>query len=775
MQDIDLTKLEELSDKIASPEFIFAGKYPILNANLFKAGDNTAETDIDNAIDDIQNGSGTSIIKKLREAVSGMYVWLRNICAIVLLCLLIYTGIRIVLASSMPEEQSKWRAYLVDWIKALALLIFIHLIMIAIFNMTDLLANALTDALGDGSSISQILREQCWLSLDFVPQAIALIMYGYCTFLTIVFAFAYFKRVLWTAILIILAPIVSALYAIGGQGKTIYKGWFKEFLVNCLIQPFHVLIYYILIMIPVSVAAQGNEVKLLEILVPAQGTSNLFLLIYCLIAMSLMRPAEKFIRNMFGMNGGKIANTASYDSGKQWLDAIGNAIKQGIITATTVGAAVATGGATAAMGNAANVSQLGQTANRGAEAAVGGNNPLEGLEQGLGDNVSIEDDYGSRRLVFPNADNQNSVNNQGQPPSQGSQENAIPEGSQEAQGAMPQGTQVPNQQLSGIHAFTQANSQMGDRSTGRLDSLADRLINRVGGKYFETPEKAKATFDAIDKLYELKHMVGDAFREAGDLEAGPGHRPMRMTPFLRERANNQFAEEEKQLNAEAERFANDDSVINYYKEKIKRDKNRINSLIEDCTRHYTDKDGLKHDDFDQFKFDESLKKLAQEQAKISSEFVKYGYTDYQQIDYMRENAKKKKIKNTEDVITYNENYNALVQASKNSGSNLSEQEIKVKVENEIEYLSPSQNVQGALIPPKIAAKEKMPRENPETLKKLAEIGEKLGSRVNNANRVYESKQVYTIIQRGKNGEELKNMEALDEDLRRYIEDEIKKK
>lgn len=201
-------------------------------------------------------GAGTNVISNLKKAVAGIYLLLRNIGAIVLLCLLIYTGIRIVLSSRSPEEQSKWRGYLYDWLKALILLIFMHLIMITIFNVTDMLANSLKDAIGNGQSITNLLRgtiQESWGSVELITTTI---MYVYVTYLTCVFVFAYFRRVMWTAILIIMAPIVAALYALGNEGRSIYQRWFREFLTNCLIQPYHIVAYYVLVMMPIKIA--GN-------------------------------------------------------------------------------------------------------------------------------------------------------------------------------------------------------------------------------------------------------------------------------------------------------------------------------------------------------------------------------------------------------------------------------------------------------------------------------------------------------------------------------------
>ena len=242
----------------ASPEKIFAGEYPILNANLFyaKSINKVFNYSAGGAVDELLEGAGANAISNLKSAVAGIYILLRNLAAVILLCLLIYTGIRIVLSARSPEEQSKWRGYLYDWLKALILLIFMHLIMITIFNVTDILANALAENLGDNQSITSKIRGTIKESLGSVELITATILYIYTTYLTVVFTFAYFRRVLWTSILIIMAPNVAAIYATGNEGKNIYQRWFREFLMNCLIQPYHVITYYVLVMLPLNMSGK---------------------------------------------------------------------------------------------------------------------------------------------------------------------------------------------------------------------------------------------------------------------------------------------------------------------------------------------------------------------------------------------------------------------------------------------------------------------------------------------------------------------------------------
>ena len=128
--------------------------------------------------------------------------------------------------------------------------------MITIFNVTDMLAGELKKSIGNGQSITNILRgtiQESWGSVELITTTI---MYAYATYLTLVFVFAYFRRVLWTAMLIIQAPIVAVLYALGNEGRGFYQRWLREFMINALIQPYHIIVYYVLVMVPINIAGK---------------------------------------------------------------------------------------------------------------------------------------------------------------------------------------------------------------------------------------------------------------------------------------------------------------------------------------------------------------------------------------------------------------------------------------------------------------------------------------------------------------------------------------
>jgi hypothetical protein len=107
---------------------------------------------------------------------------------------------------------------------------------------------------------------------------------------TVMFTFTYLKRVLYMAFLTLIAPVVALTYPIDkigdGQAQGFNK-WLKEYIFNLLIQPMHLLLYYILVTSAFELA----------------GTN----MIYSLVALGFMIPAEKLLRSFFGFEKAQTA------------------------------------------------------------------------------------------------------------------------------------------------------------------------------------------------------------------------------------------------------------------------------------------------------------------------------------------------------------------------------------------------------------------------------------------------------------------------------------
>ena len=114
------------------------------------------------------------------------------------------------------------------------------------------------------------------------------IIYVVLVIYTLIFCFTYLKRVIYMAFLTIIAPLVAVTYPIDkmNDGKAqAFDSWFKEYIFNLLIQPLHLILYYILIGSAMHFAA-----------------NNIF---YVVLALGFFVPAEKLLRSFFGFEKAK--------------------------------------------------------------------------------------------------------------------------------------------------------------------------------------------------------------------------------------------------------------------------------------------------------------------------------------------------------------------------------------------------------------------------------------------------------------------------------------
>lgn len=241
---------------------------------------------------------------KLRQTIASWYRAFRNISVVALLSVLVYLGIRIII-SSAASDKAKYKEHLKDWFVALCLVFVIHFIMSGILMITDkvtdlfsttVASNMRIEAYDDGNLVKfntnliglTRFRAQ---SSKWQDTTAYTIIYIVLVIYTIIFTFLYFKRFLYIAFLTMIAPLVSLTYPMdkAGDGKSqAFDMWFKEYTMNVIIQPVHLILYSVFVATATSLAAENP--------------------IYALIAIGFLIPAEKFIKAMFGLDKGKTAS-----------------------------------------------------------------------------------------------------------------------------------------------------------------------------------------------------------------------------------------------------------------------------------------------------------------------------------------------------------------------------------------------------------------------------------------------------------------------------------
>ena len=265
--------------------------------------------------------SVNSTAQDMKEIIARWYYLIRNIAIIGLLLVLVYVGIRMLL-TSISSEKAKYKQMIGDWVIALCLIFLMQYIMVFanefVEGVTQILASAtevhgqvavitdppdkLVEAIGeeteiDGTKIIQdgninwptnlmgrmrILAQQKDGTSGYIGYAICFIV---LVMFTIFFVFTYLKRLLYILFLTFIAPFVAMTYPIDKlrDGKAqAFEMWMKEYTCNLLIQPFHLLLYTIFVTMAFELAGSN--------------------IVYSLVVLGFMMPAERFLRKMFGFD-----------------------------------------------------------------------------------------------------------------------------------------------------------------------------------------------------------------------------------------------------------------------------------------------------------------------------------------------------------------------------------------------------------------------------------------------------------------------------------------
>ena len=283
----------------------------------------------------------------LQPLISQWYSAIRNIAIVLSMSVLLYIGIRMLL-SSVGQEKAKYRQMLIDWVVGICLLFFMHYIMVfsvtIVQSFNDIISTTKEDTVGQAILLED--DEEGYISeklkaigmSEFVDEStdpaqilwttnlmgalrlkaqvsygdMAFVGYGICyvilVLFTVYFTFVYLRRVLYMAFLTMIAPLVALTYPIDkindGQAQG-FNRWLKEYIFNLLLQPLHLLLYTILVTSAYELASTN--------------------VVYSLVAIGFMIPAEKLMRSLFGFEkantpgsvAGAAAGAAMLNSGLQ--------------------------------------------------------------------------------------------------------------------------------------------------------------------------------------------------------------------------------------------------------------------------------------------------------------------------------------------------------------------------------------------------------------------------------------------------------------------------
>lgn len=260
-----------------------------------------------------------SSARQLQGKIATWYVALRTVALVGLLSVLLYIGIRIILSSASSQDKAKYKGMLKDWVVAICILFVLHYIMAFMLSLseqaTSMLAKNITSSTNlDGTTSDKLLTSlRNSISDNFnsaYKTAGYTIMYLALVILTGMFTIQYLKRVVYMAFLTMIAPLIALTYPMDkikdGRAQA-FSFWLREYIFNCLIQPVHLLLYLVLIDSAMGFAETN--------------------ILYAIVALAFMVPAEKIIKEMFGLKSSSPSSTLGAAAGGAFMMSMLNKIK----------------------------------------------------------------------------------------------------------------------------------------------------------------------------------------------------------------------------------------------------------------------------------------------------------------------------------------------------------------------------------------------------------------------------------------------------------------
>lgn len=236
-----------------------------------------------------------ALSKVIKDQVAKFYYITRNISIGLLLIVLIYTGIRMALAT-IASEIAKYKTLLKDWIVALVILMTLQYFMVAIIKLGEIASNIcetiMCELIEDDDEYrieEKILEQSTTVGKKGWSIIVPTIIYWLLTWYQLKFFLMYCRRLMMMAFLVAIAPFITVSYSIDkagdGQAQAL-KTWLSEFAMGILIQPLQAFIYMIFMLIASKIMSVAP--------------------ILSIIFINYLDKAEKLVRSLFRVKDGLI-------------------------------------------------------------------------------------------------------------------------------------------------------------------------------------------------------------------------------------------------------------------------------------------------------------------------------------------------------------------------------------------------------------------------------------------------------------------------------------
>ena len=281
------------------------------------------------SIDYWSKGGENAVRSIMANVVTPWYGVFRRIAIMVYMIMLIFVGIMIMI-NSTAETKAKYKNFLVSWVVGVCMLMFFPYVMKYIVQLNNAVIVSMEGYInGNAGQVSVPKKEAHIPELITVSEGTAAKSYGnekfleyinvtqmdgstgimlkiriiaYYTdqvFLTIIYLILigemivllvmYYKRAFMIAFLITIFPLVAMTYVIdkaGDRKAQSFEIWFKEYIVNVVVQIFHAVVYILMV---------GSSINQF---INNGGKNWLFVIISVLF----LFQGEKILRGIFGVN-----------------------------------------------------------------------------------------------------------------------------------------------------------------------------------------------------------------------------------------------------------------------------------------------------------------------------------------------------------------------------------------------------------------------------------------------------------------------------------------
>lgn len=278
--------------QILTPASLFFNKIPLTNPMLFVSPEKASEAG-------------------LSEFALNVSEWFRIMMLItvaILFLILIYLSIRAMLSNN-ASTISDIKEMLKNWGMSVVILMVLAIVIVGAIYLNDSIISALSNSLGEIVNFDKIIGGLFLNTIVFfspILQVTSIILLGKLLMLTVEFLFAYIKRILNIAFLIIIAPLITVTYSVdklGDKKAQAFSTWNKEFMGKIFIQPVHAILFYVTMSIVSSIANPGATNGLAAEIFGDIGFSPLHLMV-AIISLDFIKDIEKLLMGMFDLGKG---------------------------------------------------------------------------------------------------------------------------------------------------------------------------------------------------------------------------------------------------------------------------------------------------------------------------------------------------------------------------------------------------------------------------------------------------------------------------------------